>query len=209
LAWLLHIEIKNELVSTNDLNFQSYIYVTRHCLELIDAAEDLKDCALPTLLLSLAGTHLWVFAFIQLDGEFVFQPLKYLSLVAPSKSSEYKSIFCFFWALKQAVNALEEFYKEVLNKSQLTLKYPYPQQYINEKGGIVKFNYEAKVGNNYSFIARTEDNCKIFAKHNLAPKLLYYNNQDLAYIGYHIVVMEYIEAKTLCMTKDDLNIECK
>ncbi|CAJ0910690.1 20894_t:CDS:2 [Entrophospora sp. SA101] len=139
LAWLLHIEIKNELMSMNDPHFQTYIYVTRHC------------------------PHLWVFAFIQLDGEFVFQSLKYLTLVASNQSTEYQSIFCFFGALKQAVNALEEFYKEVLNKSHLTLNYPYPQQYINENHKIVKFNYKAK----------------------------------------------YVEAKTLFMIKDDLNIEYK
>ncbi|CAJ0766449.1 5387_t:CDS:2, partial [Entrophospora sp. SA101] len=124
---------------------------------------ELQDCGLLTLLLSLAGPHLWVFAFIQLDGEFVFQSLKYLTLVASNQSTEYQSIFCFFGALKQAVNALEEFYKEVLNKSHLTLNYPYPQQYINENHKIVKFNYKAK----------------------------------------------YVEAKTLFMIKDDLNIEYK
>ncbi|CAJ0625955.1 3103_t:CDS:2 [Entrophospora sp. SA101] len=39
--------------------------------------------------------------------------------------------------------------------------------------------------------------------------LLYYNNQDVAYMGYHMVIMEYVEAKTLFMIKDDLNIEYK
>nr|CAG8634183.1 8773_t:CDS:2 [Entrophospora candida] len=113
-----------------------------HCLELIDAEKELQDYGLPTLLLSLAGPHLWVFVFIQLDGEFVFQPLN-----------------------------------------------------------VTMFQLHNTTYNVYAH--------KLCAKHKLAPRLLYYNNQDVAYMGYHMVIMEYVEAKTLFMAKDDLNIEYK
>nr|CAG8599409.1 15807_t:CDS:10 [Entrophospora candida] len=51
LAWLMNIEAKYELVSTNDTHFQAYIYIIRHSLELIDEAKELESCNLLTLLI--------------------------------------------------------------------------------------------------------------------------------------------------------------
>ncbi|KAF8749317.1 hypothetical protein RHS01_10150 [Rhizoctonia solani] len=218
------IEVKNEIgVGGSDPTIQGAISYAQLWGDDMMKSKRCWTCC-PSFILGIAGPWMCVLGAVILSQP-VVQPLTDFIWVGINPRSElhFRRLGRFFWAMKNAIADLKDYYSSVPAEILISRFYPYIRQYsvANE---TVEFTYVKQLGNPRSlktvFLARTKSQHgspskdivvkfvetyhgvahRLLSEAHLAPKLLFDGSTDTSAprpSGCMMIIMEYVNVQDL------------